>query len=57
MCILAVILVFVLILIAFVCFPQNEDYGRGGPTLDFLPTVGEFQTGEGGYLDEADDPF
>lgn len=57
MCILAVIVVFLLVLIAFMCSSKAEGYGRGGPTLDFLPTVGEFPTGEGGYEDEEDLPF
>jgi len=57
MCLLVIIVMFVLVLFAFMCSSQSEAYGRGGPTLDFLPTTGEFPVGQGGYADEEDIPF
>jgi len=58
MCLLVIVVVLVLLFIAFYCTSKGaEEYGRGGPVLDFLPTVGEFPTGEGGYVDEAAIPY
>ena len=58
MCILAIVVILILLFIVFYCRSGgSEGFGRGGPVLDFLPTVGEFPTGEGGYVDEADIPY
>lgn len=56
MCV-AVIFVLIVIVLFMICSSKVEKYGRGAPLLDFLPTVGEFPTGEGGYLDEEEMPF
>lgn len=52
MCFLAVVVVLILLFIAWSCLRKPESFGRGGPMFDFLPTVGEVPTGEGGYVDE-----
>lgn len=51
MCLLLLVVI-ILVIIAF-GYTSEEKYGRGGPLFDFLPTVGEIPTGEGGYVDEA----
>ena len=45
------------IILLFIILRSRETFGRGGPMFDFLPTVGEIPTGEGGYVDEEAIPF
>ena len=49
MCVLAIIFILILLYIVWSC--RSEKFGRGGPELDFLPTIGEIPTGEGGFVD------
>ncbi len=53
MCILVIVFLLILLYIVWSCLSEGEKFGRGGPVLDFLPTVGEIPTGEGGFVDEA----
>ena len=50
-------LILIAVLALVILFCQREHFGRGGPELDFLPTVGEFPTGDDGYIDEEAIPF